>query len=73
MGYISELGADVVLLNSFYLSHDYDTNPGQNPDKGYEILDHTEVDPMFGSMEDFEALLEEAHDMGKDEDMNLIK
>ena len=63
--YIKELGADMVWLNPFYKSP-------QN-DNGYDIADYTSIDPMFGTWEDFDSLVEEAdkHGIGLMLDMVL--
>ncbi|WP_368645490.1 alpha,alpha-phosphotrehalase [Alkalibacterium putridalgicola] len=54
--YIAELGADMVWLNPFYKSP-------QN-DNGYDIADYTSIDPMFGTWDDFDRLVEEADKQG---------
>ncbi len=33
-------------------------------DFGYDISDYTGIDPLFGTMEDFDALVAAAHDAG---------
>jgi len=33
-------------------------------DSGYDISDYTAIDPLFGSMSDFDALLSAAHTRG---------
>ncbi|MGI5240372.1 alpha-amylase family glycosyl hydrolase [Dactylosporangium sp. CA-139066] len=52
--YLRELGVDGVWLTPFY----------QSPmrDGGYDITDHRDVDPMFGTLADFDALLTDALD-----------
>lgn len=54
--YLEELGIDVVWLNPFYKSP-------QN-DNGYDIADYKSIDPMFGTWEDFDELVEEAKKLG---------
>lgn len=50
---LRELGVDAVWLSPFY------TSP-QN-DAGYDVADYRDVDPRFGSLKDFDALITEAH------------
>lgn len=47
--YLAELGIDIIWLNPFYIS--------PQKDNGYDITDYTSVDPMFGTMDDFEKLV----------------
>jgi len=51
--YLDNLGVGSVWLSSIYKS--------PMKDNGYDVSDYKEVDPSFGSMEDFEALVEEMH------------
>ena len=51
------IGAEAIWLSPFY------TSP--MVDFGYDVANFTEVDPMFGTMLDFEELLEEAHAKGR--------
>lgn len=54
--YIASLGVDAIWLSPFF----------QSPmaDMGYDVSDYCAVDPMFGSMEDFDALVATAHQHG---------
>ena len=52
--YLDDLGVDVVWLNPVYES------PGA--DNGYDIADYRAIDDQFGSMRDWEDLLEGLHD-----------
>lgn len=63
--YLEELGIDMLWLNPFYKSP-------QN-DNGYDIADYTSIDPMFGTWDDFDRLVEEAdkHGIGLMLDMVL--
>ncbi len=52
LDYLKELGIDMIWLSPVYLS--------PCADQGYDIADYYQIDPMFGTMEDMEQLLEEA-------------
>jgi len=54
--YLSELGIDAIWLSPIYLSPDIDF--------GYDVQNYYQIDPKFGSMEDFDLLLETAHKKG---------
>jgi len=56
LDYVQSLGVDAVWLSPFYRS--------PMADFGYDVSDYFEVDPLFGSMTDFEAVLERAHTLG---------
>ena len=56
LDYLKELGVDVIWLSPFYRS------PGR--DNGYDISDYQDIAPCFGTMEDFDRLLAEAHRRG---------
>jgi alpha-glucosidase len=53
---ISDLGADAVWLSPFYAS--------PQKDAGYDVADYCDIDPLFGTLADFDALLARAHDLG---------
>ena len=56
LGYLEWLGVDAVWISPFY--------PSPMADFGYDVSDYTGVHPMFGTLEDFDALVEEAHRLG---------
>ncbi|ATJ83959.1 alpha-glucosidase [Halomonas beimenensis] len=56
LGYVASLGVDAVWLSPFF------TSPMK--DFGYDVSDYRDVDPMFGSLDDFKALLARAHELG---------
>ena len=53
---LAELGVDAVWLSPFYKS--------PQRDAGYDVADYCSVDPLFGTMADFDDLLEKAHEIG---------
>ncbi|WP_108859639.1 alpha-glucosidase [Ruegeria sp. Alg231-54] len=56
LGYIASLGVDAIWISPFFKS--------PMKDFGYDVSDYRDVDPMFGSMEDFKDLLDQAHSVG---------
>jgi alpha-glucosidase len=50
------LGVDAIWLSPIY--------PSPGLDAGYDVADHAAIDPLFGSMADFDALVEAAHARG---------
>jgi alpha-glucosidase len=54
--YLLELGIDAVWLSPIF--------PSPMADFGYDISDYTGVDPLFGTMDDFDALISAAHASG---------
>ncbi len=54
LDHLSWLGVDAIWLSPFYRS--------PMADFGYDVADHCDVDPLFGSLADFDALLREAHE-----------
>ena len=60
LDYLKELGVDIIWLSPIY----------KTPfvDQGYDIADYYDIDPLFGSLEDMDRLLEEA----KKRDMYIL-
>ncbi|QJE01548.1 alpha-glucosidase [Massilia forsythiae] len=56
LGYIAGLGVDIVWLSPFF------TSPMK--DFGYDISDYCDVDPLFGTLADFDRLVARAHELG---------
>ncbi len=54
--YIASLGVDVVWISPFF------TSPMK--DFGYDVADYLDVDPMFGTLSDFDAVVKTAHSLG---------
>ncbi|WP_149194155.1 alpha-glucosidase family protein [Luteimonas suaedae] len=56
LDYVASLGVDAIWIAPFFRSpmHDF----------GYDIADYRDVDPLFGTLQDFEGLLHKAHGLG---------
>lgn len=53
---LADLGVDAVWLSPFFRS--------PQKDAGYDVSDYRDVDPIFGSLADFDALRNRAHELG---------
>lgn len=56
LDYVASLGVDAVWISPFF------TSPMK--DFGYDVADYCDVDPIFGTLADFDALIERAHALG---------
>ncbi len=56
LDYVASLNVDAVWISPFY------TSPMK--DYGYDVSDYRNVDPLFGTLDDFKKLLEKAHSLG---------
>jgi alpha-glucosidase len=56
LAYIASLGVDAIWLSPFYRS--------PMKDFGYDVADYRDIDPMFGTLADFDAMVAEAHALG---------
>src|ERR1700749_3296445 len=56
LDYLPDLGVDTVWISPIY--------PSPMADFGYDIADYCGIDPLFGTMADFDRLLEELHRRG---------
>ncbi len=54
--YLADLGVDAIWLTPFY--------PSPMADGGYDVADYRDVDPVFGSLADFDDLVTDAHAHG---------
>src|SRR6187397_1892837 len=56
LDYVASLGVDAVWISPFY----------QSPmaDFGYDIADYRAVDPIFGTLDDFDRVIARAHELG---------
>jgi oligo-1,6-glucosidase len=64
LDHLAALGVDVVWLSPIY--------PSPQDDNGYDISDYEDVDPVFGSLADFDALLAAVHERGMKLVMDLV-
>ncbi len=62
--YIHNLGADVIWLNPIYVS--------PNKDNGYDIADYRNINPNYGTIQDFEDLFQQAHRLDLKIMMDLV-
>lgn len=56
LGYLAELGVDAIWISPVY--------PSPMADFGYDISDYCGIDPIFGTMAEFDTLLAEVHRWG---------
>jgi alpha-glucosidase len=56
LAHVAELGADAIWISPFF------TSPMK--DFGYDVSNYVDVDPMFGTLAEFDALIAEAHRLG---------
>jgi alpha-glucosidase len=54
--HVASLGVDAIWISPFFKS--------PMRDFGYDVSDYRDVDPMFGTLEDFDAVIAEAHRLG---------
>jgi len=64
LDHLAELGVDVVWLSPVY--------PSPQDDAGYDISDYQDIEPTFGTLDDFDALLAGMHDRGMKLVMDLV-
>ncbi|HEX9044865.1 MAG TPA: glycoside hydrolase family 13 protein [Candidatus Limnocylindrales bacterium] len=56
LGYLRSLGVDAIWITPWY--------PSPMEDGGYDVADYRDVDPLFGTLDDADALLADAHAAG---------
>ncbi|MDP9394628.1 MAG: glycoside hydrolase family 13 protein [Actinomycetota bacterium] len=56
LSYLAELGVDALWITPFY--------PSPMADGGYDVADYRDIEPQFGSLDDADALVREAHELG---------
>lgn len=55
LDYISDLGANCIYLNPIFKANSYHK---------YDTVDYKDIDPCFGTLDDFKVLVKEAHNRG---------
>ncbi|WP_433530667.1 glycoside hydrolase family 13 protein [Micromonospora sp. CA-263727] len=56
LSYLAALGIDAIWFSPWY--------PSPMADAGYDVADHRDIDPVFGTLAEVEALIAEAHTLG---------
>jgi oligo-1,6-glucosidase len=64
LDHVAGLGVDVVWLSPIY--------PSPQADNGYDVSDYLGIDPIYGTIEDFQRLLREVHTLGMKLVMDLV-
>ncbi|KGO13396.1 alpha,alpha-phosphotrehalase [Clostridium botulinum] len=64
LDYLKTLGIDYIWLTPFYIS--------PQRDNGYDVADYCNIDPLFGTMEDFDKLVREANKRGIDVMLDMV-
>lgn len=64
LDYIKDLGVDVIWFSPLY--------PSPNADYGYDIADYKNINPEYGTLEDFKKVLDGAHERGMKVLMDLV-
>ncbi|MTE17813.1 alpha,alpha-phosphotrehalase [Streptomyces sp. TRM43335] len=64
LDHLSRLGVDVLWLSPVY--------PSPHDDNGYDISDYCGIDPLYGTLEDFDRLLAAVHERGMKLVMDLV-
>ncbi|MEN2741680.1 glycoside hydrolase family 13 protein [Microbacterium sp. X-17] len=54
--YLRDLGVDAIWISPFY--------PSPQADGGYDVADYFDVDPLFGTLDDADTLINAAHELG---------
>jgi alpha-glucosidase len=64
LAYLRDLGVDGIWLNPCY--------PSPQRDHGYDITDYLAIEPTYGDLEEFDAMLHEAHRLGMRVILDLV-
>ena len=64
LDYIRSLGVDAIWFSPIY--------PSPNADFGYDVSDYTDIHPDYGTMEQFQKVLQKAHELGMKVILDLV-
>lgn len=64
LDHIAALGVDAIWISPF--------NKSPMKDFGYDVSDYSDVDPMFGTLTDFDALIARAHELSLKVTMDMV-
>lgn len=56
LDHVASLGVDAIWLSPFF--------PSPMKDMGYDVSDYKDVDPIFGTLDDFDVMVARAHELG---------
>lgn len=56
LDHVAGLGVDAIWLSPIF--------PSPMQDMGYDVADYCDIDPLFGTLDDFDTLVARAHDLG---------
>src|SRR5664280_607871 len=56
LDYLADLGVDAIWINPWY--------PSPMKDAGYDVSDYRDIEPVFGTLDEADELIREAHDRG---------
>ncbi len=64
LGYVADLGVDAIWISPFLKS--------PQADFGYDVSDYYQIDPLFGTLADFDELVRKAHQLGLRVIMDMV-
>lgn len=56
LSYLEQLGVDAIWINPWY--------PSPMADAGYDVADYRDIEPAYGTLDEAQALIAEAHELG---------
>ena len=63
LDHLEYIGVEIIWLSPIY--------PSPMVDFGYDVSDFTDIEPMFGTLQDFDDLIKEVHKRGECNERNV--